>query len=197
MRNWDLYFICEIISIFSKGKLDVSFFFFFFVLFKQLWISERCQSTNSMSFSVRVFKLKVSTRHWILKPSVSCSAAVHHCHPFHLLFSPFSALSLSSLASVFEWCSSAWRETSRERLQPLLLCAHSIHSAHPSPDGWLRTRHISSSSAAPCRTLLLLSGMSLMLHLFVGKRAFFSLCDEVKYHMKKKKSWGRGLYQTL
>lgn len=145
-----------------------------------------------MSFSVKVFKLKVSTRHWILKPSVSCSAAVHHCHPFHLLFSPFSTPSLSSLSSVFEWCSSAWRETSREWLQPLLLCVLSIHSPHPSPDGWLRTRHISSSSAAPCRTLLLLSGMSLMLHFFVWNRAFFFFLwwsePNASLHIKKSTS---------
>lgn len=146
-----------------------------------------------MSFSVKVFKLNVSTRHWILKPSVSCSVAVHHCHHFHLLFSPLSSPSLSSLTSVSEWCPTAWRETSRKWLQPLLLCTLSIHSPHPSPDGWLGTRHSSSSSAAPCRTLLLLSGMSLMLHLFVGNRAFFSLCDKVNqihHSTSRKKSPG-------
>lgn len=164
---------------------------YIFVVYEKL--SERCQSTSSMSFSVKVLQLKVSSHRCIPKPSVSCSAAVHHCHPFHLLFSPFSAPSLSSLASVSEWCSSAWRQTSREWLQPLLLCVLSFHSPHPSPDRRLRKRHLSSSFAAPCRTLLLLSGVRLTLQLFVGNGAFFFLLymwwseSTPRLHIRKRK----------
>lgn len=70
---------------------------------------------------------------------------MHHCHPFHLLFSPFSTPSLTSLSL-----------SDVRLLEKRLLgndCSHfssalSIHSPHPSPDGWLRTRHNSSFLAA-------------------------------------------------
>lgn len=135
-----------------------------------------------MSFSVKVFQLKVSSHRCIPKPSVSCSAAVHHCHPFHLLFSPFSAPSLSSLASVSEWCLSARRQTSREWLQPLLLCVlfYSFPSSIPR-----RT----AEEEAPLRLLCsaLQDTAAVVWHeahaaAFCRKRGLFfssSLCDEV------------------
>lgn len=145
-------------------------FWLFFVLFERLLISESCQSTSNLFFSVTVFKLKVSARHWILKPSVSCSAAVHHCHPFHPLFSPFSTPSLASLSL-----------SDVRLLEERLLgndCSHFssalslfILLIHPQTDGW--GPGTTPASSARSRQLLcdalqvteLLAGMSFMLHL--------------------------------
>lgn len=90
-----------------------------------------------------VFQPEVGIAPWILKLSASRSAAVHHCHLFHVSFSAFSAPSLSSLASLSlsDVCPLGERLLGND-------CSHfsarlSIHSLHLSSDSWPGSRLIS------------------------------------------------------